>query len=150
MVTHDQQEALAVSDRILILNAGRIVDQGAPQSLCDAPTDAFAAAFLGGRTVIGGAVRGGVFHAPGLECQGAPAGARSIVLRGPRLRLGEGGPLAMSGAVAASTYLGDCFETDVDTASGRVRLVIPSDAPPPPVGAVCQVMALPGGVSFIS
>ena len=56
----------------------------------------------------------------------------------------------MAGTVAASTYLGDCFETDVDTAAGRVRLVIPSDVAPPQVGAACRIQALPGGVSFIS
>jgi putative spermidine/putrescine transport system ATP-binding protein len=46
-------------------------------------------------------------------------------------------------------YLGDYFEADVDTEAGRVRLVLPSDVPPPPVGSLCRVSALPGGVSFI-
>ncbi len=150
LVTHDQQEALAVSDRIVVMNGGKIVDQGSPQALCDSPGDAFAAAFLGARTVIEGTVQGGVFHAPGLTCQDAPAGSSRIVLRGPRLRLGEGqGPLSMGGKIATRTYLGDYFETDVETECGRVRLVLPSESPPPPVGADCRVSALPGGVSFI-
>src|ERR1700722_18509714 len=50
LVTHDQQEALAVSDRIAIMSDGRVVDLGTPESLCDRPGDAFAAAFLGART----------------------------------------------------------------------------------------------------
>ena len=150
LVTHDQQEALAVSDRVAVLNEGRIVDIGPPETLCDHPSDPFAAAFIGGRTVIGGEVRGGVFEAPGLFCVGAPEGAREIVLRGPRLRLGSPeGPLRLHGSIASRTYLGDTYEVDVSTPCGRVRVVAPSDQPPPAVGEPCRVSALPGGVSFI-
>ncbi len=150
LVTHDQQEALAVSDRVAVLNEGRIVDIGAPETLCDHPSDPFAAAFIGGRTVIGGEVREGVFEAPGLLCTGAPEGAREIVLRGPRLRLGAPeGPLRLHGSIASRTYLGDSYEVDVDAPCGRVRVVAPSDQPPPAVGEPCRVSALPGGVSFI-
>jgi ABC-type Fe3+/spermidine/putrescine transport system ATPase subunit len=150
LVTHDQQEALAVSDRVAVLNGGRIVDIGPPETLCDHPTDPFAAAFIGGRTVIGGEVREGVFEAPGLVCTGAPKGAREIVLRGRRLRLGlQEGPLMLLGRVASRAYLGDDFEVDVDAPCGRVRVVAPADQPPPAVGEPCRVSALPGGVSFI-
>jgi ABC-type Fe3+/spermidine/putrescine transport system ATPase subunit len=151
LVTHDQQEALAVSDRVAVMNAGRIVDIGPPEALCDHPSDAFAAAFIGGRTVIGGEVREGVFEAPGLAFAGAPEGAREIVLRGPRLRLGGAeGPLRLEGRILSRAFLGDDFEVDVEAPCGRVRVVVPSDQPPPPVGAACRVSALPGGVSFIS
>ena len=91
LVTHDQQEAIAISDRIAVLNGGRIVDIGTPEALCDAPGDAFAASFIGGRTVIAGRTQGGVFEAPGLTCAGAPEDATAIVLRGPRLSLNGGG-----------------------------------------------------------
>ena len=150
LVTHDQQEALAVSDRVAVMNGGRIVDIGPPETLCDAPGDAFSAAFIGARTVIAGAVTDGVFRAEGLACSGAPARATRIVLRGARLRLDAGaGPLSLTGRIAARTYLGDLFETDVDTPSGRVRVVVPSDTPPPAVGETVQVSAGPGGVSFL-
>jgi putative spermidine/putrescine transport system ATP-binding protein len=151
LVTHDQQEALAVSDRVAVLNAGRIAAIGSPQDLCDAPPDAFAAAFIGGRTVIMGQTREGVFTAPGLHCQGAPSGANRIVLRGPRLSLSvSGGPLRLAGRIVSRTYLGDYYEADVETPAGRVRVVAPSDIPPPAVGEACEVSALSGGVSFIS
>jgi putative spermidine/putrescine transport system ATP-binding protein len=150
LVTHDQQEALAVSDRVAVLNQGQIADIGAPEQLCDHPSDAFAAAFIGARTVIAGRTSQGVFEAPGLAFAGAPEDATRIVLRGPRLRLtASDGPLRIHGHVASRAYLGDYYETDVETASGRVRVVAPSDAPPPAVGEACEVSALPGGVSFI-
>jgi putative spermidine/putrescine transport system ATP-binding protein len=151
LVTHDQQEALAVSDRIAILNEGQIVDIGTPEALCDHPTHSFAAAFMGGRTVISGKTTNGVFEAPGLVYQGAPEAASLIVLRGARLRLnGTGGPLSISGRVASRNYLGDYFEADIETHSGRVRAIIPSSDPPPQVGEECIVLTLPGGVTFIT
>ncbi len=151
LVTHDQQEALAVSDRIAVMNGGRLVDIGTPEALCDRPGDPFAAAFLGARTVISGRTRDGVFEAPGLTYKGAPESATNIVLRGPRLRLGSAdGQLLMSGKIVTRVYLGDYFETDIETPSGRVRVIVPSDAPPPAIGEDCFVSALPGGVSFIS
>ncbi len=151
LVTHDQQEALAVSDRIAVMSEGRFIDVGTPETLCDRPGNPLAAAFLGGRTVISGRTHNGIFEAPGLECKGAPETATSIVLRGPRLRIGSGdGLLTLSGSVVTRVYLGDYFETDIETLSGRVRIIVPSDAPPPAVGERCTVSALPGGVSFIS
>jgi putative spermidine/putrescine transport system ATP-binding protein len=151
LVTHDQQEALAVSDRIAVMSEGRIVDLGTPEALCDRPGNPLAAAFLGGRTVIAGHTRDGIFEAPGLECKGAPESATSIVLRGPRLRLGSGdGQLSLAGLIVTRVYLGDYFEADVETLSGRVRIIVPSNAPPPAVGERCSISALPGGVSFIS
>ena len=151
LVTHDQQEAFAVSDRIVIMNEGRIVDIGTPEALCDNPSDPFAAAFMGARTVFSGRTQNGVFEAPGLTCKGAPETATRIVLRGPRLRLnGTGGPLSMGGRVTSRAYLGDYFEADIETESGHVRIIVPSTEPPPAIGEECLVSALPGGVTFIS
>lgn len=151
LVTHDQQEALAVSDRVAVMNDGKLIDMGTPEALCDHPGNPFAAAFLGARTVIAGRTRDGIFEAPGLAYRGAPDTAANIVLRGPRLRFDlPGGPLSMAGTVVTRVYLGDYFETDVEIAAGRVRMIVPSDAPPPAVGEHCTVSALPGGVSFIS
>ncbi|MBN9061167.1 MAG: Fe3+/spermidine/putrescine ABC transporter ATP-binding protein [Rhizobiales bacterium 65-9] len=151
-VTHDQEEALAMSDRVAVMSAGKLVEVGTPAALCDEPSDAFTASFLGARTVVPGKTENGVFVAAGLSCVGAPAGASAIVLRAARLRLAEKtqGPLTLQGVLSSSAYLGDLFELDVDTASGRVRVLAPSQTPPPPIGAACHVEALPGSVSFIN
>ncbi len=151
-VTHDQEEALAMSDRIAVMNKGRLVEAGRPQSLCDHPRDAFTASFLGARTVVEGRSRDGIFEAPGLSCTGAPADAKAIVLRAARLSLVDrpDNPLRLEGVLSAAAYLGDSFELDLDTAAGRVRVITPSDIPPPAVGAACRVSALPGGLSFLT
>jgi putative spermidine/putrescine transport system ATP-binding protein len=151
LVTHDQQEALSVSDRIALLNAGELVDIGTPQALCDAPGNPFTATFIGARTVIFGNTRDGVFEAPGLRYAGAPEGATSIVLRGSRLKMnGGGGQLAISGRVVGHTFIGDYFETEVETPSGLLRVLTPSNARPPAINEDCVISALGEGVSFIS
>jgi putative spermidine/putrescine transport system ATP-binding protein len=151
-VTHDQEEALAMSDRVAVMNQGRLVEVGTPMALCDHPRQTFTASFLGARTVVPGRTEAGLFRAPGLSCSGAPAGASAIVLRGARLRLAEApsGELALEGVLSAAAYLGDVFEVDVDTPAGRVRVIAPSNMPPPPIGAACRITALPGGLSFIT
>ena len=149
-VTHDQQEALAMSDRIAVMSKGVMVEIGTPHALCDAPRSPFTASFLGARTVVEGATENGVFRAPGIECRDAPERARRLVLRAARLRFsGEAGPLGLSGTVMTTAFLGDTFEADVATAAGTVRVIVPSDLPPPGVGSSCTLQALPGGVSFI-
>ena len=139
-----------MSRRVAILDRGRLVEVGTPQGLSDHPAHPFTAAFLGARTVIAGRASDGVFRAPGLACGGAPEGATRIILRAARLRLdADSGPLRLDGRVAAVSFIGDAFETDVDTAAGRVRVLVPSLTPPPPVGAACRISAMPGGATFI-
>jgi putative spermidine/putrescine transport system ATP-binding protein len=150
LVTHDQQEALAVSDRIALLREGRLVAIGTPRELVDSPGDIFTAGFIGARAVIAGATQNGVFLAPGVRFAGAPEGATRIVLRSARLRLNDGGGnLHVTGHIVSHTYVGDYFETDIETPSGRLRVVIPSSAALPAVGDACLVSASDDGVSFI-
>ena len=155
-VTHDQEEALAMSDRVGVMCQGRLLEVGTPVALCDRPAAEFTASFLGARTVVPGRSESGLFLAPGLRCTGAPEGANAIVLRAARLRLaadGAGadvGPLSVSGVLTACAYLGDAFEIDIETAAGRVRVLSPSEILPPPVGSACAISALPGGCSFLT
>lgn len=57
-VTHDQLEALALSDRIVVMRDGRVVESGRPQALYDTPQTRFVAAFLGSATFLDGVVCG--------------------------------------------------------------------------------------------
>jgi putative spermidine/putrescine transport system ATP-binding protein len=151
LVTHDQQEALAVSDRIALLNEGRLVDIGPPQALSEMPRDRFTATFIGARMVISGRTNEGVFEAPGLRCAGAPEAATGIVLRGARLKLNrtDEDALLVKGRILGHTYVGDYFETDIETPSGVLRVVLPSHQSPPPPGAACEISASADAVSFI-
>jgi putative spermidine/putrescine transport system ATP-binding protein len=150
-VTHDQAEALAMSDRVVVMNAGRIVESGTPRDLCDAPTQEFTASFLGERAVLPGSVVAGEFMGQGFKLTGAPASATRAVLRASRLRFdAASGPAVLSGTVVASAFLGDAVETDVETPAGRIRVITPSNADLPPTGSQTQIHALPGSVTFLS
>lgn len=63
-VTHDQEEALSLSDRIGILRDGKLVQTGAPREVYNAPVDVFTAGFLGEANVLPGEVRDGVLVLP--------------------------------------------------------------------------------------
>ncbi len=78
-VTHDQEEALDLADRVVILNEGRIVQQGTPEEVCRAPASAFVMRFLGDanrlRAVVGGGIAlvGGGLRLPARGCPDGPA-----------------------------------------------------------------------------
>ncbi len=61
-VTHDQEEALTLSDRVAILDGGRIVQEGAPADIYERPATLFAATFLGDANLFAGTVRGGAIE----------------------------------------------------------------------------------------
>jgi putative spermidine/putrescine transport system ATP-binding protein len=67
-----------------------------------------------------------------------------------RLSEAPSGPLQLGGVVASAIYLGDDYEVEVETPAGLVRVLTPSDAPPPPMGTACHITALAGGCSFLS
>ena len=76
-VTHDQEEALALSDRVGILNEGRLVQEGPPHEIYERPRSAFAARFLGDANLIAGTARQGAIElADGTRLlSGRPPGA---------------------------------------------------------------------------
>ncbi|MCC6205943.1 MAG: sulfate/molybdate ABC transporter ATP-binding protein [Hyphomicrobiales bacterium] len=82
-VTHDQEEALDLADRVVILNEGRIVQQGTPQEVCRAPNSAFVTRFLGDANRLEGRVSGGRAHIGGIElpASGVADGAAEIFVR---------------------------------------------------------------------
>ncbi|MCT8328204.1 ABC transporter ATP-binding protein [Albidovulum sediminis] len=97
-VTHDQEEALSMSDRIVIMQNGRIEQVGTPQELYQRPRTAFAASFLGKSNFL---TRDGTLHA----------------LRPEKIEIapkGQGqGPNMVSGTIRAITYFGSILKYDV-------------------------------------
>ncbi|WP_432765009.1 ABC transporter ATP-binding protein [Halobaculum litoreum] len=84
-VTHDQEEALSVSDRVAVVNDGRIEQVGAPRELYDAPATRFVAGFLGDNNVLDGTVTGHGAAGGG----SAAAGATLADLDVPGVRVGD-------------------------------------------------------------
>ena len=161
-VTHDQSEALAMSDRIAVMHQGRLVEVAAPRALCDAPSADFTARFLGARTVLDGAIQQDGTHRRfttrgGLTCtmrSDDPAATR-LVLRAARLAIAPAdaaasGRLVTQARVRQVIYLGDDLDVDLDAAGERLRAIVPSGTAVPPVGAACTVVAGDQAVSWLT
>ncbi|AND16968.1 ABC transporter ATP-binding protein [Rathayibacter tritici] len=127
-VTHDQEEALAVADRVAVMSAGRIEQLGAPEDLYARPATAFVAHFVGLSNVVAGAVAEGTVTALGtrlpLVDRAAPSGPVSVFLRPEDLEIvAEGAPDALVGAVLASSFLGPVRRSRVLLSTGEELVV---------------------------
>ena len=121
MVTHDQAEAMAISDRILLLNNGKIEQQGSPQSMYETPDTLFTAEFMGSNNRLPGKVvsRNGAavqLVVDGVAMQGTARGANTGADVQPLIRVEEVriSPTAVDNALElpllTCMYLGDRWE----------------------------------------
>jgi iron(III) transport system ATP-binding protein len=144
-VTHDQSEALALSDRIAVMHSGRIVQIGTPQQIYYRPRDAFVASFVGRSNIFKGrfvsrtpdgtaqieTVLGPVLCA--VQNEGGNSTPGAALVRPEHVRLdpagsGVAGPNRFRGQVSQTVFLGEAFETVVEIGSSKV-LVRTMDRP---------------------
>ncbi|MGO2745603.1 ABC transporter ATP-binding protein [Microbacterium sp.] len=121
-VTHDQEEALAVSDRIAVMDAGRIDQIDTPEELYLRPATAHVASFVGLSSVVRGMASGEHVVVWGRELPAASAitGIVDVHLRPENLRFTGEADAAISGTVEESTFLGSIRRTLVKTESGEL------------------------------
>ena len=126
-VTHDQAEAMAVSDRIVVMNRATIAQEGAPRELYEWPRDAFVASFMGdanrARGVLANctATLGDVTVGPttlSLPHRGLPAGAVELSIRPEAIVLRPAGNTPLAASVRKAAYLGGFIEYTLDTDVG--------------------------------
>jgi sulfate transport system ATP-binding protein len=136
-VTHDQDEAFALADRVVVMQAGRIEQVGPPAAVWHRPANEFVARFLGFATIVDATVDGDVVHSPwGLLATADLVGGRDAITATPTvvrlaarpdtLRLTGGGPVR--GVVSTTTFRRDHFLVRVDTEFGPFD-VAAEDAP---------------------
>jgi putative spermidine/putrescine transport system ATP-binding protein len=125
-VTHDQHEALGLSDRIAVMHRGRIEQLDVPREVYERPATAFVADFIGASSVVEGhAVGAQVVALPDgqrLDVRGAgpfTAGERvRLLVRPERVIVGGGGPNTVPARVAGVMFLGDHSEVRLEIAGG--------------------------------
>ncbi|AYD04811.1 ABC transporter ATP-binding protein [Neorhizobium sp. NCHU2750] len=121
-VTHDQEEALALSNRICLMNGGRIEQLGSPEDIYERPRTAFVAEFIGITNLLRGKLGSGGFEIKGatvpLPCDvAAKSGDRgALAIRPEKMTLAEAGAGFISGVVTETIYAGS--ETRVLVALG--------------------------------
>ena len=101
-VTHDQEEALAIADQVVVMNAGAVVQTGTPEDVYRRPADAFAADFLGVTTRLPARAETGRLEIAGqaLPYDGPLRGAVEVILRSSDLTLAERSAGGRGAAVA--------------------------------------------------
>src|SRR5437879_2395162 len=135
-VTHDQEEALAMSDRIAVMNGGRVEQVGTPAEIYNQPTTRFVADFIGDTNIFRGertttnaggpaldVGKGLILALPPSETQGT--GVLSVALRPEKIRLSQAGDAAASarGVVENTNFLGGAVLYRITLEGGHRVLV---------------------------
>lgn len=154
-VTHDQEEAMNMSDRIAIMNRGRIEQVGPPGAIYEQPINAFVGRFLGEANMIEGTIesvahgeallrtRDGTALRARLDRLAAPGRAASLFVRPEKLAFGDGtDDNRVAGTVRRRSFLGSMIRTAVEVGPGTqltVDLANLGDGGGPDVGAAVTV-----------
>ncbi|MFL6010508.1 MAG: ABC transporter ATP-binding protein [Gaiellaceae bacterium] len=136
-VTHDQEEAMTMADRIAVMNDGRIEQLGTPTELYETPATAYVAGFLGVSNLIAGTVsgsetvqlqRGPEVRVP-REALAGRSGRVAVGIRPEKIELGNGQANALDGTVVEQAYVGVATQYIVDTECGRLTVYRQNAAP---------------------
>jgi multiple sugar transport system ATP-binding protein len=133
-VTHDQEEAMSLADRIVVMEAGLICQAGSPAEVYDRPASLFVANFVGspGMNFMQGEVVGDGFLPKGGRTpiplgRAVAPGKTTLGVRCEYVKADAQGPIA--GKVVMDEYLGSVRCVHVDTECGRVVMRAPADRP---------------------
>lgn len=129
-VTHDQEEAMTLADRVVVMDAGVIRQVGTPAEIYADPADLFVATFVGspGMNRLRGTVSHGHFRPEGSDlalavAAGVGDGERVLGVRSEHVRLDDAAPLR--GRVVLDEYLGAWRNVHLDCPSGRIVMRAP-------------------------
>ena len=126
-VTHDQEEALAISDRVVVMNAGRIEQQGSPSELYARPASHFVADFIGSANIVPGRYDGQMISLGAMQFphkQEIAAGPVNVMIRPEAVRPATTG---LPASVAAISFLGPVTEVRFETQIGPITANLATD-----------------------
>ena len=164
-VTHDQEEALVLSDRIAVFNGGKIEQIGSGRALYDTPATLFVGRFIGDSTVLRGAAEAAgndtilTIGEQKVMARGRrPAGETPVVLLRPeKLTLVDGASPAeaglnrLSGTVREAIYLGSGSKYEVELADGTAAIVrSPLGAPEFTIGQRADIVFAPHAATLLA
>ena len=151
-VTHDQSEALAVSDQIIVMDHGIIAQRGTPQDLYERPQSEFVAGFMGeamlfpAEPIEGGQVKVGSMRI--IPRNGIPGGKIKVAVRPEAWHIEKSGA-GMPAKLVKLAYLGNNYEYTFDTELGSIYVVSPDLTDVLQLGQVVHLQLAPHGVSVV-
>jgi len=143
-VTHDQEEALSISDRIVVLNAGNVEQFGTPFEIYNHPTSRFVATFVGTLNTLQAtvadaasktvAIDGQVVTIPALPAAAKSGEPVSLTMRPEAVSLAADAPrdIVLDGTVSEVSFLGSVIRLKVDLGSNSIHLDTFNDQRTPP------------------
>jgi spermidine/putrescine transport system ATP-binding protein len=102
-VTHDQEEAMALADHVVVMNHGRIEDQGTPERVYARPATRFTATFMGESTIVPGTVSNSMIDTPLGRFPASP-GAAHVAIRPEHVSLGGPIPAVVTDVVYQGSF----------------------------------------------
>ena len=160
-VTHDQEEAMTMSDRLAVMRHGKIEQIGAPEDVYERPATEFVAGFLGASNLLDGEVAesgdagvtvrlasGGTITVPTANGAGSPGSKVKVGVRPEKIRLesedsaAEAGWNSVGGTLRMATYVGVSNQYTVDGPEGRTLTVYEQNLGTGPVPAPGQRVRL--------
>ncbi len=154
LVTHDQQEAFAIADDVVVLDKGRLAQQGSPQDIYLRPISPFVGTFGGKMDVVDGTLDARGLHVgavtmphdvvrAAVHVVAGAGGAVSVGLRPEWLRLAVGDEAGLDVVVRQRLFLGREHELELELpGGGRLGWRWPSTTPPPAIGAPLRLVPL--------
>jgi iron(III) transport system ATP-binding protein len=134
-VTHDQEEALAVSDKIVVMNKGRIAQAGTPADLYERPADAFVADFIGSANLVPGEILArdkkkrtvtvGLGKAKIVLTDNGIAGDQVLLVIRPSGVMLDSKPGGLPAKIERATYLGSHWEYTLEAAGQSIFVTQP-------------------------
>jgi spermidine/putrescine transport system ATP-binding protein len=136
-VTHDQEEAMTMADRIAIMNAGKIEQLGTPSELYERPRTAFVASFLGISNLLPGTVSGpeavklddGTEVRLGAGTLNGQTGRVAVGVRPEKIRLGHAEANRLTGRLLETAYVGVATQYVLQTPAGNVSVYVQNSEP---------------------
>ena len=156
-VTHDQSEALAVSDRIVVMRNAEIAQAGSPAELYEQPADVFVAGFMGEANILPARIAGRDGATATVEVgpltvalphRDLPVGPASLAIRPEAVRIGAPGS-GLPARVRRAAYMGAVMEYTFDSDAGPVFAVSPDVGVPLAVGAEVGLTLAGRGVVLV-
>ena len=159
-VTHDQSEAFAIADRVVLMRDGRVVQTGVPEAVYRQPRNAWAARFLGMHNLLPGQWQGAGWVATEigpLHVEGCGEGEVTLLIRPEAAAIGQGGVdaegpgAAVSGILVGRSFRGALAHVIVQCTCGMtLAFDLPASAETPPVGQPIALTIRPEGIVCLS